>query len=53
MDAPAVARRGLARMFRRRPEVITGWINAFMAFIPRLTPRPMLAPIAWPVMRNK
>ena len=52
MDAPTVARRGLRRMLRRRPEIIPGWINAFMAFTTRLTPRPLLARIAWMVMRN-
>ncbi|WP_043768639.1 SDR family NAD(P)-dependent oxidoreductase [Algiphilus aromaticivorans] len=53
MDAPSVARRGLRRMLRRRPEIIPGWINAFMAFTTRFTPRPMLARIAWLVMRNE
>lgn len=53
MDAPGVARSGLRRMLRRRPEIIPGWINAFMAFTTRLTPRPLLARIAWLVMRNE
>jgi short-subunit dehydrogenase len=53
MDAPGVARSGLKRMLRRRPEVITGWINAFMAFTTRFAPRPLLARIAWLAMRNK
>ncbi len=45
MDAPAVARIGHRAMMRGKPLVIAGRRNAFLAFLPRLTPRRFAAAV--------
>ncbi|MDZ7785239.1 MAG: SDR family oxidoreductase [Halioglobus sp.] len=53
MDSPAVAKLGVNRMLKRRPEIVTGWMNALTAFTTRFTPRPLMARVAWWAMRNE
>lgn len=52
MDSATVAEQGIRRMLAGSPEVVNGWINAVSAFFTRLTPRPLMARIAWWAMRN-
>jgi len=52
MQAPAVAREGVAAMLRGRSGVITGWVNALMAHGTRLMPRSLAARVAGVLMRN-
>ncbi|MBU6248579.1 MAG: SDR family oxidoreductase, partial [Xanthomonadaceae bacterium] len=52
MQAPAVAREGVAAMLRGRSGVITGWVNALMAQGTRLMPRRWAARVAGQLMRN-
>lgn len=52
MQAPDVARRGIAAMLAGRSGVITGWVNALMAHSTRLMPRVLSARIAGRLMRN-
>ncbi len=46
MDSAAVARIGVSAMLRRRPSVVAGWLNAFLAWGTRLTPRQFNAAFA-------
>lgn len=52
MQAPAVARQGVAAMLRGRAGVITGWVNALMAHGTRFMPRRLAARVAGQLMRN-
>jgi len=47
MQSPAVVRTGLKAMLRRRPSVIAGWLNAFVAWSTRFVPRRWTAYIAY------
>lgn len=50
MRAPDVVRIGLKAMLRRRPSVIPGALNAFIAWTTRFTPRAWTAAIAYRLM---
>ena len=52
MDSATVARMGVRRMLARKPEIVTGWVNAINAFQMRFLPRPLAAWLAWYFMRN-
>lgn len=52
MQAPGVARAGVAAMLRGRTGVITGWVNTLMAQGARLMPRRLAARVAGQLMRN-
>ena len=52
MSSPKVAELGLKRMLDGGPEIVTGWMNALNAFQMRFLSRPLMARIAWLVMRN-
>lgn len=53
MDSAAVARIGLAAMLQGRASVVAGWLNAFLAWGTRLTPRQFNAAFANRVMTQK
>ena len=53
MDSATVARLGIKRMLARKPQIVTGLVNALNAFQTRFMPRPLMAWVAWWVMRNK
>lgn len=53
MDSERVAKLGIKAMLAGKPEIVTGLINAIMAFSTRFTPRPMLALLAHKLMENK
>jgi short-subunit dehydrogenase len=50
LDAPAVARQGLAAMFARRRARVTGWMNVLSCFFVRFVPRRMAAASAMLVL---
>ncbi|MGH8373438.1 MAG: SDR family NAD(P)-dependent oxidoreductase [Gammaproteobacteria bacterium] len=50
MQSPAVVRIGLKAMFRRKPSVVAGWLNAFMVWSNRLLPRRWSAAVAYHLM---
>lgn len=52
MQAPTVARQGVAAMLRGRTGVIAGWANALMAQGTRFMPRRLAARVAGQLMRN-
>ncbi len=52
MPSATVARMAVRRMLARRPEIVTGLINALNAFQMRFLPRPLMARLAYWVMRN-
>lgn len=52
MSSTAVARLAVKRMAARRPEIVTGWMNAMTAFSMRFLPRPLMSWLAFWVMRN-
>jgi uncharacterized protein len=53
MSAPEVARQGYAALKAGRPQIITGVLNAIMAFSTRLTPTPVLLAIAADLNRGR
>jgi short-subunit dehydrogenase len=52
MTSGKVARMGVRAMLARRYSIVTGWFNWMMAFSTRLTPRPVLAAVAYSAMKN-
>lgn len=52
MGSAEVAAAGVRAMLARRHGIVTGWFNALSAFFTRLTPRPVLAWLAWRLMRD-
>ncbi len=52
MQAPAVARRGVAAMLAGRGGTVTGWLNASVAHATRMMPRRLSARVAGWLMRN-
>lgn len=50
MQSPAVVRTGLKAMLKRRPSVIAGWLNAFVAWSTRFIPRRWATAIAYVFM---
>ena len=50
MQSPAVVRIGIKAMLKRRPSVIAGWLNAFVAWSTRFVPRRWTAAIAYVFM---
>jgi short-subunit dehydrogenase len=47
MDSPTVARIGIKSMLKRKPSVVSGWINAFLAWSIRFIPRRMTAMLGY------
>ena len=52
MQAPRVVREGLNALFRGKPSVVPGVLNAVFAWSNRLTPRRLQSLVAYLVMRN-
>jgi len=52
-DAEPVVRRGLRAMFKGRPSVVSGWLNAITAFLGRVSPRALSARAAQRIMHRK
>jgi uncharacterized protein len=52
MPSATVARMAVNRMLAGRPEIVTGRINALNAFVMRFMPRPLMARLAYYVMKN-
>jgi len=52
MQAPRAAREGLNALFRGKPSVVPGVLNAVFAWSNRLVPRRLQALVAYLVMRN-
>lgn len=50
MQSPEVVRIGLKAMLRRKPSVVPGWINAFMVWSNRCSPRRWSTAIAYHLM---
>jgi short-subunit dehydrogenase len=52
MSANKVARQSVKALLRGRRSLVTGWPNAAMAFLTRLTPRSLAANIAASILKN-
>jgi short-subunit dehydrogenase len=52
MEAPRAVREGLNALFRGKPSVVAGLLNAFLTWSTRLMPRRLQALVAYFVMRN-
>ncbi len=52
MQAPRAVREGLNALFRGKPSVVAGLLNAFLTWSTRLLPRRLQAFVAYAVMRN-
>lgn len=52
MEAPAVVAAGLKALAAGKPAVVPGFLNKLSVFLNRLTPRPMLAAVAYRLMKN-
>ncbi|MEJ2122329.1 MAG: SDR family oxidoreductase [Alphaproteobacteria bacterium] len=52
MQAPRTVREGLNALFRGKPSVVAGLLNAFLAWSTGLLPRRLQAFVAYVVMRN-
>ncbi len=53
MESPTVVSMAIKAMLARKPQIVTGFINALVAFSTRLTPRPLLAMLAHRLMENR